>query len=158
LLGLFKKRWIPFDQAVRTYKPYLTVKYGVTSVSPKDIVALSSSPKKMKTEEKFIELRKSIETRGWKDNSPEELQLYRLPNGKYVVANEGNHLSYLSNEFNLSKIQAFVSILIPEEYIPENIKSQLEHFAKKEYLSKQRDETLLSLAKFLNLLPKEGAD
>ncbi len=158
MLKLFKKRWILFDQAVSPYKPYITVDYGVTSVSPRDIIGLSHTPKEIKNDEKLIELRKSVEAKGWDDELHADLHLVRLPNGKYAAAGEGNHLSYLSDQLDIPKINAHVSILIPEEYIPENIKAEMEEYSNKEYLFEKRSSKLLSLAKFLNLLPKDGKD
>ena len=155
MLKLFKKRWILFDQAVSPYKPYVTVDYGVTSVSPRDIIGLSHTPKEIKNDEKLIELRKSVEAKGWDDDLHADLHLVRLPNGKYAAAGEANHLSYLSDQLDIPKINAHVSILIPEEYIPENIKVEMEEYSNKEYLFEKRSSKLLSLAKFLNLLPKE---
>lgn len=197
MIKLFKKRWILFDQAVRPYKPYVTVDLGITSISPKDIIALNSPSKTIKKDDKLTELRKSVEIKGWNDKDPADLHLFRLPNGKYTVATGGNRRSYLSNQLDIPKIKALVTILIPEQYITENIKSQIEYYSNKEEMykkealeldkflqkqgfkrknyhkeeklyndycklsedmSKKRDAILLSLAKFLNLLPKEGAD
>lgn len=159
LLKIFKKRWILFDQAVSPYKPYVTVDYGVTSVSPRDIIGLSHTPKEIKNDEKMIELRKSVEAQGWDDDKLiADLPLIRLPNGKYTAIGDGNHLSYLSDQLDIPKVNAFVSILIPEEYIPENIKAEMAEYSNKEYLFEKRASTLLSLAKFLNLLPKTGKD
>lgn len=197
MLKLFKKRWVLFDQAVRPYKPYVTVDLGITSISPKDIIGLTFPTKKIKNDAKLTDLRKSIELKGWNDRSPADLHLFLLPNGKYTVATGGNYRSYLSNQLEIPKIKAMVSILIPEKYITDNIKSQLENYTDKEemykkealelhnFLQKQgirqknylkeeklysnycklaeemehkRNNLLLALAKFLNLLPKEKAD
>ena len=159
MLKLFKKRWILFDDAVRPYKPYVTVDYGITSVSPRDIIGLSNPLKEIKNDEKLIALRKTVEARGWNDEaSDDNLHLIRLPDGKYTVAGEGNHLSYLSDQLNIPKIKAHVTILIPEVYIPENMKVNINEYSHKEYMFEKRKSTLLSLAKFLNLLPKESLD
>ncbi|KAB7672021.1 hypothetical protein [Bacillus sp. B1-b2] len=158
MLKLFKKRWQRFDQAVHPYKPYVTVPYGVTTVSPKDIIALKYSPKEFKKEEAWMELRKSIEIKGWSDIPPSQLHLYYLPNGKFVASEEGNQLSYLSDELEIPSIQASVSILIPEEYLPENMKKELDDYAKKEYYTKKREEMLLSFARFVNLTPNKGTN
>ncbi|PKG23832.1 hypothetical protein [Niallia nealsonii] len=197
MLKLFKKRWVLFDQAVRPYKPYVTVDFGITSISPKNIIGLTFPTREIKNDNKLTDLRKSVELKGWNDKSPADLHLFLLPNGKYTVATGGNHRSYLSNKLEIPKIKAMVTILIPEKYITENIKSQLDYYSNKEdmykkealelnkFLQKQgtrrknyqkeeklyndycklaenmnhkRDALLLSLAKFLNLLPKEEAD
>ncbi|GKU80789.1 hypothetical protein [Niallia sp. NCCP-28] len=197
MLKLFKKRWVLFDQAVRPYKPYVTVDLGITSISPKNIIGLTFPTKKIKSDAKLTDLRKSVELKGWNDRSPADLHLFLLPNGKYTVATGGNHRSYLSNKLEIPKIQAMVSILIPEKYMTENIQSQMKYYADKEevykkealdlqkFLEKQgnrrknyskeeklysdycklaeemkhkKNNLLLSLAKFLNLLPKEAAD
>lgn len=185
-----------FDQIVKPYKPYVTVDYGVIPVSPNDIIGLSIPVNQVKNSDKIKELRNSLEQKGWHDECPADLRLYRLPNGKYTVASDGNHRTYLSNQLDLPKIKAMVSLLIPESYIPENIKTKVEEYEQKEKtyrleaekLSKsiqsleqknkkakeefayrnfckqiddmyrKRHNTLLGLARFLNLVPNEAAD
>lgn len=132
MIKLFKKRWILFDQAVKPYKPYVTVDYGIIPVSPEDIIGLSLPVSKVKNGEKFRELRHSVKLKGWKDECPSELHLYRLPNGKYTVASDGNHRTFISNQMDIPKIKARVTLLIPQNYIPENMKAKIEEYEKKE--------------------------
>jgi hypothetical protein len=121
-----------FDQVVKPYKPYVTVDYGVIPVSVDDIIGLSLPVSKIRNGEKLKELRQSIKQKGWKNDCPEELHLYRLPDGKYTVASAGNHRIFLSNQMDMSKIKARVTLLIPENYIPENMKAKIVDYEDKE--------------------------
>ncbi|PAD89145.1 hypothetical protein CHH55_03315 [Niallia circulans] len=132
MIKLFRKRWMLFDQVVKPYKPYVTVDYGVISVSPNDIIGLSTPVNQVKNSDKIKDLRNSLEQKGWHDECPADLHLYRLPNGKYTVASDGNHRTYLANQLEIPKIKALVSLLIPEGYIPENIKAKIEEYEQKE--------------------------
>ncbi len=132
MIKLFKKRWMLFDQVVKPYKPFVTVDYGIIPVSVDDIIGLSLPVNKIRNGEKLKELRQSIKQEGWKDHSPEDLHLYRLPDGKYTVASDGNHRIFLSNQMDITKIKARVSLLIPENYIPENMKAKIVDYEDKE--------------------------
>ncbi|CAI9391669.1 MULTISPECIES: hypothetical protein [Bacillaceae] len=81
--------------------------------------------------EKMKELRVSVKQKGWIDDDSEDLHLYRLPDGKYTVAS-GNHRIFLSHQIDIQKINAMVSLLIPESYIPENIKAKIKDYEDKE--------------------------
>lgn len=142
MIKLFKKRWMLFDQVVKPYKPYVTVDYGIMPVSPSDIVGLSLPVSKVRNGDKLKELRNSVEQKGWKDDCPADLHLYRLPNGKYTVASDGNHRTFLSNQLDVPKIKAMVSLLIPENYIPENIKAKVEEYESKEQTYRSEAEKL----------------
>lgn len=121
-----------FDQVVKPYKPFVTVDYGIIPVSVDDIIGLSLPVNKIRNGEKLKELRQSIKQEGWKDHSPEDLHLYRLPDGNYTVASDGNHRIFLSNQMDITKIKARVSLLIPENYIPENMKAKIVDYEDKE--------------------------
>jgi len=131
-----------FDQAVKPYKPYVTVDYGIISVSPEDIVGLTLPVSKVKNGEKLKELRHSVKRLGWKDDCPADIHLLRLPNGKYTVASDENHRILLSNQMDIPKIKAMVSLLIPESYIPENIKAKIVDFDYKEHTYRLEAEKL----------------
>lgn len=195
MLKLFtKKRWLTTNKAVKMFRPYDVVDLGITWINPKDIIGLLFPVKEIKNDEKIQRLRQLVNSNGWDDKTPSDLHLYFLPNGKFTVATGGNHRSYLSNELNIPKIKAYVTILLPINSIPEVVKSKVEYFWLKEsiyekeateinkYLQEKgfrrnkyehetklyenycdladkmhskRAETLLSLARDLNLIPKE---
>ncbi|WP_400247718.1 hypothetical protein AB3U99_11520 [Niallia sp. JL1B1071] len=132
MIKLIKKRWMLFDQVVKPYKPYITVEYGIVPVSPSDIVGLSIPVSEVKSGENIKELRNSVKLKGWQNECPADLHLYRLLNRKYTVASGANHLVFLSNQIDIPKINATVSLLIPESYIPENMKAKIEDYENKE--------------------------
>lgn len=132
LIKLFRKRWMLFDQVVKPYKPFVTVEYGVIPVPVDDIIGLSLPVSKIRNSEKMKELRVSVKQKGWIDDDSEDLHLYRLPDGKYTVASGGNHRIFLSHQIDKQKINAMVSLLIPESYIPENIKAKIKDYEDKE--------------------------
>ncbi|CAI9396681.1 MULTISPECIES: hypothetical protein [Bacillaceae] len=41
MIKLFRKRWMLFEQVVKSYKPFVTVEYGVIPVPVDDIIGLS---------------------------------------------------------------------------------------------------------------------
>ncbi|UQZ73218.1 hypothetical protein C2I17_00815 [Niallia circulans] len=158
MIKLFRKRWMLFDQIVKTYKPFVTVDYGVISVSPNDIIGLSTPVNQVKNSDKMKELRNSLEQKGWHDECPVDLHLYRLPNGKYTVATDGNHRTYLANQLEIPKIKAMVSLLIPETYIPENIKAKIEEYEQKEKTYRLEAEKLSKSLQSLGEKRKKAKD
>lgn len=78
----------------------------------------------------------------------------RLPNRKYTVASGANHLVFLSNQIDIPKINATVSLLIPEKYIPENMKAKIEDYENKEKTYRVSLNSCKALKKFVKTLKK----
>ncbi|MUV38767.1 hypothetical protein JNUCC1_02638 [Lentibacillus sp. JNUCC-1] len=129
---LNKKRWKNSARIINSYHEFDTVDYGIAWVDPRDIIGLSLNPNKIKNDEKMKKLKSSVYANGWTNESPFTLHLCKLPNGKYTVSNGGNHRAYLSNKLKTPHIQALVTIIIPKNLIPEEIKAQIEYFILKE--------------------------
>lgn len=133
MLSVFtKKRWKSFERAVKVYQEYDTVDFGIAWVNPRDIIGLSLNANEIKNDDKMKRLRSSVYLKGWTNQSPVDLHLFKLPNGKYTVCSGGNHRAYLSNELKIPQIKAKVSIIIPVKQIPEETKSNIEYLLLKE--------------------------
>jgi hypothetical protein len=127
-----KRRWKLSSEIVSDFKPYEVVDNGLTWIDPKKILGLCHPSKEVKNDSKMQELRDSVNINGWNDKCPHDLHLYYLPNKKFTVATGGNHRSYLSNELNIPKIQAYVTIVLPFTIIPEELIAKLEYLYLKE--------------------------
>jgi hypothetical protein len=127
-----RKRWKRSSEVVARYRPYDIVDFGLIWVDPIKILGLCHPVKKVKSDSKIQRLRESVTKNGWNDEHPRDLHLYYLPNKKFTVSTGGDHRSYLSNELNIPKIQAYVTIVLPFNVIPEEIKSKLEYYYLKE--------------------------
>lgn len=118
--------WLYFDDVLRPYGSYRILNVGVSQVNPSDIVALSISVNDVLTSGKLQKLEKKIKENGWKDVSPVDLHLIKMPNSKYTVESGGNHRAYYSRMNGIKLIKAFVDVLIPYEMINPNILSNIE--------------------------------
>ncbi|MBU9721346.1 MULTISPECIES: hypothetical protein [Bacillaceae] len=132
-----KQRYNKQSDLVKKYGNYFTVDVGIQEINPKDITGLSLPEKIIKKDNKMKALRKSVLEIGWLDKFPQTLCLERLPTGKYTVSSGGNHRSYLANELGLERIEAFISIIVPENMLIKGMGEIEELFEEQTLVSKE---------------------
>ncbi|MDG5788796.1 hypothetical protein QA612_15095 [Evansella sp. AB-P1] len=141
MISLFikNKRFMEYDELVSPYGKFFTVDIGITSVNPNDIIGLSIPQKELEKDTTLKRLRSYIKKKGWINKHPHSIHLIRLPNLKYTVGNKGNRRSYLANECKLNSILAYVSVLIPEKMLVEDMYRLKKLFAdQKKFAAKAR--------------------
>ncbi|MCK6075394.1 hypothetical protein [Paenibacillus silvae] len=92
----------------------------------KDIIGLGLQPKDIANVNKMKRLRQSVATKSWKDESPIDLHLYIIPEGKYTVCSGGNHRPYLANKLHIPSIEAAVDVVIPKGKITKDTAKAIE--------------------------------
>lgn len=112
------KEWLRGEDVLGS-DGYRYVDIGVIYVKTEEIIALSLwPPEKVATDEKMVRLIDKVKREGWNDPFPQTINLYKIPNGKYIVGEGGNHRPMLASELGISEILANVCIVIPEDFIP----------------------------------------
>ncbi|MED4779419.1 hypothetical protein [Brevibacillus choshinensis] len=109
------KKWKKFNEVMVDYPSYLVYPAGICSIKPEDIIGLCNwPPEETAADEKMGRLISSVRAKGWYDEHPGDLHLYKIPTGKYTVCSGGDHRSILSNELSIPRINANVDVVIPE--------------------------------------------
>lgn len=129
ILGFLKKnRWLPFEKIMKKYPDgtYEVCHIGIQKVHTKDIIGLGLRPRDIANDNKMKRLRQSVATKGWKDESPIDLHLYLIPEGKYTVCSGGNHRPYLADKLHIPSIEAAVDVVIPKGKITEDTAKAIE--------------------------------
>jgi hypothetical protein len=150
--------WKPFFGQTYSYCELLDI--NNKSVLVKDIIGLSRPPKEINNDKRTKQLRQSVANHGWVNNyfNHSPVHLYKLPYGKYVVGSDGNHRTYFADKEYIDCINAEVTIIIPNAYIPEETKSTLVELQEAYFkdsrpeLNDIRKEILLGIARELRLL------
>jgi hypothetical protein len=117
------KMWLDSDEVLNSYKENeecFTVDVFTQLVNPAMIIGLSRELDDYKLER----LRNMIQEKGWIDVEPRTINLIKLPTGKYIVSNEGNHRSFLSKELLIPQIKAQVSLLILKKDLTQKLSDE----------------------------------
>lgn len=127
---------------------YYILNIGIRKVETKDIIGLSLwPPEKLVIDKKMKRLRSSVVEKGWHDPNPEDLHLYLIPEGKFTVSTGGNHRSILADELKISRIEAFISLVVPKLKINDKIVNLIEKHTNK---IKDIENTAKALSQYLN--------
>lgn len=98
----------------------------------KDIIGLSLwPPRKLLSDKKMAWLKEQVKKNGWHDPHPETLDLYLLPNRKYIVSYGGNHRPVLANKLGIYEIQTNVEIIIPKSFTDTKVSVEIANLKNK---------------------------
>jgi hypothetical protein len=131
-LQIFKgKQWHEYDELMGSLEEtgYHIYDEGVLSVKTADIIGLSLwPPEDLFNDSKMKMLKHSVETNGWHDPLPYDLNLTLMPNGKYTVCEGGNHRALLSSVLGIESIKAYVSVAVPFHVMTDTAIKWVNHF------------------------------